>query len=174
MRTERQIAASGFELWQSLYARGVATGRGELVAPEEERVAATDELLAASIPGLMRVSSVIAASAVVRDQRDLGATAPKRTAAVLRLLDSALAAHGRDHGYDVDAWRARAVMAAWVTGDELADGDSSLQDVLELAVQRVAGALAALARDRLGVPENLAEASGQMLVIFAVASERRR
>src|SRR4051794_13244572 len=94
-----------YEAWDDLYARAIAAGSGVLVAPCDERVAATDELLASAIRGLLRLGTLAAVALVAADDTRCTAVLQRQAAAVLRVLDRALAAHGRDHGYDVDAWR---------------------------------------------------------------------
>ena len=94
-------------------------------------------------------------------------------AAVLRLLDRALAAHGRDHGYRVAAWLDNALGAAQVTASAISGVEVDampLSRVVLDAVDAVVAAVMALHRDRLGVPGELADALGSMLVLHVAAA----
>jgi hypothetical protein len=172
VRTQARLAALGQESWEAFYARAASAGSGELVDPQEERLAATDELLAAALPALMRVGGRLMTAALVAGT-SAGAVA-RETAGVVRVLDRALAAHGRDHGYDVEAWRSAAVSTAWVLADlPEGDGPAALAELIEEVTRAVAGVFIALPRDRLGVAEGLAHAIAHVLVVHAVVAGRR-
>jgi hypothetical protein len=162
------------EKWRAQYRQALAAGCGRVVGLEHERLAAPDELVALALPGLVRLG----AFALLVD----GASAPspecaralaREAAGVLRLLDRALAAHGRDHGYRVAVWLEHALGAAQATA-----GDASriemdampLSRVVLDAVDAVAAVVTALHRDRLGVPGELADALGPMLVLHVAAA----
>jgi hypothetical protein len=165
VRTQARLEALGYESWEALYTRAGSVGHGELVDPREERLAATDELLAAALPALMRIGGRLMTAAVVAGS----AAVARDTAGVLRVLDRALAAHGRDHGYDVEAWRSAAVTTAWVLADlPKGDGPAALAELIEEVTRQVAGVFVALPRDRLGVPERLADAIAHVLVVHVV------
>jgi hypothetical protein len=144
---------AGYDFWDAQYDRAIAAGCGEAMALDEERLAAPDELAVATFALLLRIAAADPDAAPVRD-----------AAAVVRLLDRALAAHGRDNGYDVSAWRASAVTCAWTLGDEAPAGRAA--PALEDVARHVSEALVALPRDRLGVPEPLAAALGHALVVY--------
>jgi hypothetical protein len=167
VKTEFRLAPVDCEDWEALYERASSLGHGELVEPEEERVAATDELLAAVMPAAARTYGRLVGSAFVADSS--GARLAREIAAILHVLDAALAAHGRDHGYDVTAWRAAAVATADVAGDEPLD-TVALLAFLEEAVRQAAGVFVALSRDRFAVSERLADALAHVLVVFAALS----
>jgi hypothetical protein len=166
VKTEFRVEPVGSAGWEALYERASSLGHGELVEPEEERVAATDELVAAAMPAAARMYGRMVASALVGEPDGPPA---RETAAILRVLDAALAAHGRDHGYDVTAWRDAAVTAADVLADEPLDA-VALVACLEEAIRQAAGVFVALARDRFAVSERLADAIAHVLVVFAALS----
>ncbi len=170
VRTEDRLASQRYECWEALYAQATAAGCGEIVARDEERVAATDELLAAALPALVRVAAGLMAVAIMGTDVRRGRVLRRESAAALRLLDRALIAHGRDHGYDPDAWRMRAATTAWVLGDCGAEiSAEQLATTVEEVVRDVAHVFVALRRDRLGVAECLADAIGRMLVTYGAS-----
>jgi hypothetical protein len=154
------LVEAGYEFWEEQHDHAIAIGRGEAVALEEERIAAADELAAATFEVLIRIGCRLPAA-------DQDAALAREAAAVVRLLDRALAAHGRDNGYDVGAWRMSAVTCAWSLGDEECAGATWLATAIEDATRDIAQALLAIPRDRLGVPECLASALGHALVVYA-------
>ena len=96
-------------------------------------------------------------------------------AAVVRLLDRALVAYGRDHGQQVDAWRQSVVITAAATAAFL-DRDPEptrcqLSGALERRARCIADALVALPHDPSTVPNHVAEAAGEFLVVFAATTE---
>jgi len=174
VRTEYRLTSLGYECWEALYGQATSAGCGEIVPPDEERLAATDELLAAALPVLMRVGNRFVAAAISRRDPRLGNALAREAAATLRLLDRALIAHGRDHGYDPEAWRTRAATTAWVLGDSEEEFDATLlATIVEDVVRGVGRVFVALPRDRLGVPEWLSDAIGQLLVVYATAGQGR-
>jgi hypothetical protein len=95
----------------------------------------------------------------------------REAVAVLRLLDRALAAHGRDHGYSVAAWLNQTVSVAHAVACGISQRDVDLllaARVLD-AVDAVARVVIGLRRDRMGVPEELTEALGSVLVLHVAA-----
>jgi hypothetical protein len=88
------------EHWSALYRQALAAGCGCVIGLQDERVASPDELVALALPGLVRLSALALLTDGTSDQPLECARALAREAAgVLRLLDRALAAHGRDQGY---------------------------------------------------------------------------
>ena len=101
------------EQWRELYRAAVAVGRGRVICPDEERLAAPDELVAMTLPELVRLGALgLLADGSPTTSRECAKVVGREGAAVLRLLDRALAAHGRDHGYSVAAWLNQAVSVA--------------------------------------------------------------
>jgi hypothetical protein len=79
---------------------------------ECERVAAADELVALTLPWLPSLGALAMLAECQAEPGRVRARALSRdAAAVLRLVDGALAADGRDHGYPVAAWLERAFRA---------------------------------------------------------------
>src|SRR5688572_7073087 len=88
--------------WCELYRAAVAAGRGRVICPDEERLAAPVELVAVTLPELVRLGAVaLLADGGTRAPSECAKVVSREGASVLRLLDRALAAHGRDHGYSV-------------------------------------------------------------------------
>jgi hypothetical protein len=92
-------------------------------------------------------------------------TVREGAAAVMRLLDRALRAHGRDAGYEIQAWRDHALVdaaaqAAVVAMMEPEDRPQSY--LVETTGEAFADVIIALHRDRVGVPEALAQALSTM------------
>jgi hypothetical protein len=170
-RTDPDLAALSLEEWECLYARAVGAGCGGIVAVGDERLAAADELVAMSLTGLVRAGTLATLAAVSPGEESYSVALGRKAAAVVRLLDSALAAHGRQNGYDAAAWRELAATIACASGDELADEDADepapLIEALDRAAERIACVFVVLPRDRMGVPAHLAEAIGPMLLIYA-------
>src|SRR4051794_2913006 len=139
-----------------LYQRALAAGSGLTIDPELERVSATDELVALTLPELVRLGAL----AVIADGPDwpqeCARAARQDAAAVLRLLDRALLAHGRDAGYTVDAWREHASIDAFTMVGVVAAMQPDEQPhttMIEAIAEAIASVVVALHRDRVGVPE---------------------
>jgi hypothetical protein len=162
------------EKWRALYRQALAAGCGHVIGLEHERLAAPDELVALALPGLVRLGGLALLVDGTSDPSPECARALSREAAsVLRLLDRALAAHGRDHGYRVAAWLEQALAAAQASA-----GVSRVEvDAMPLSrvVLEVVGAVAAVAmalhRDRLGVPGELADALASILVLYVAGAD---
>ena len=104
----------------------------------------------------------------------LAREARRHAALVIRLAHRALEVHARDVGYELDAWRERAVLeadaaltAAWVEGrdDELGLATAGVVD----ATIALAAAIAAVSRDCMAVPDQLASALAGWLLCYARA-----
>ena len=162
------------EQWHELYRAAVAAGRGDVICPDEERLAAPDELVALTVPELVRLGALaFLADASAGPPRECAKVISREAVAVLRLLDRTLAVHGRDHGYSVAAWLTQAVAVAHAIAGDISrrDVDVTPPGTLVLdAVDAVAGVVIALHRDRMGVPEELSEALGCMLVLHVAAA----
>ena len=92
----------------------------------------------------------------------------------MRLLDRALRAHGRDHRYRIDVWQAGMLTMAQAAAAALTDAnpeEKPLADTLRRDAGLIADALAALPRDRLGVPELQTQAASELLVVYVAARE---
>jgi Zn ribbon nucleic-acid-binding protein len=161
------------EQWHERYRAAVAAGRGCVICPDEERLAAPDELVALALPELVRLGALaLLADGNPDPPRECAKVVSREAATVLRLLDRALAAHGRDHGYSVAAWRHQAVSVAHAVACGISRRDIDLPlgaHVLD-AADAVARVVIALHRDRMGVPEELTEALGSVLVLHVAAA----
>jgi hypothetical protein len=162
------------EQWRALYRQARAAGCGRVIGLEHERLAAPDELVALALPGLLRLGALALLADVDSElPLDCARALTREAASVLRLLDRALAAHGRDHGYRIAAWLEHTLVAAQVTACEVsrvAVDAMPLRGVVMDAVDAVAEVVMALHRDRLGVPAGLADVLGSMLVLHAAGA----
>ena len=90
----------------------LAAGAGVWLTGEDERISTAHELVALAVPALVRLrTTALLADAdpePVAGESELAL----ESAGALRLLDRALAVHGRDHGYLTDAWCQHAHVAA--------------------------------------------------------------
>lgn len=168
------VSAIAPEQWRELYRVAVASGRGRVICPDEERLATPDELVALTLPDLVRLGALaLLADGSLGPPRECAKVVSREVVAVLRLLDRALAAHGRDHGYSVAAWLDQAVSVAHAIACDISRRDVDVMPLGTLvldAVNAVAGAVVALHRDRMGVPDELAQALGSMLVLYVTAT----
>jgi hypothetical protein len=175
--TVERLSGVGLDKWEHLYGRAVASGCGWLVAPEEERIAPAYELVAQTVAALCRLGAfAMVVDAVRGAEPQCAAALARESAAALRTLDRALAAHGRDHGYDVTAWLERAVRAACATAGELLTMPADewpLSWALEQAAAYMAVAVVDLHEQLMGVPEALAEAMGCLLAVHAASPAMR-
>ena len=163
------------EEWRLLYREASAVGRGCVIEAELERTAAPDELVALTLSGLVRLGSYgLLADGSPGPAPGFADALSRESGSVLRLLDRALAAHGRDHGYPVAAWLDHALTAAHalaLVSSRLAEAAMPLTILVEEAVDAVAAAVMALHRDRLGVAEELSFALASLLVLYVAAHE---
>jgi len=91
--------------WVSLHRRALADGCGRVLDRESERVGAADELVALTVPELPSLGALaMLAESLPEPCPGCARALSHSTAGVLRLVDGALTAHGRDHGYPVTAW----------------------------------------------------------------------
>jgi hypothetical protein len=174
--------------WPALHRRAIACGCGQAAHPDAERLAAADELVAVAVPELVRLGVLaLVADGGPRPPRECASALSCAAATVLRLLDRALAAHGRDTGYAVDAWlervfecaHARAGVVSRLEPDRLPLGllvEASKPDwlplglLVEASAEAAADVVTSLHRDRLGVPEGLADALASLLVLYAAGT----
>ena len=162
------------EQWCELYRAAVAAGRGRILCPDEERLAAPDELVAQTLPELVRLGALaLLVDGSSATPRECAKVVSREGVAVLRLLDRALAAHGRDHGYSVAPWLNHAVVIAHANACDISRRDVDAMPLATLVLDTanaVAGVVIALHRDRMGVPEDLAHALGSVLVLHVAAA----
>ena len=160
--------------WRKVHRRAVASARGRILDPDAERMAATDELVALTVPALSRLGVFALLAESSEEPSEACASVLGRNAAeVLRLLDRALAADGRDNDYPAAVWLEHAFRAAHsqaTTVATLGMDDAPLTTIVEASAEAVADGVIALPRDRLGVPEGLADALGSLLVLYVAAT----
>jgi hypothetical protein len=156
----------------------LAAGAGAVLSPEDERLSAADELVALALPPLVRLRAV----ALLADARqvlndELAAELAREAAGALRLVDAALSAHGRQHGYLTAAWLDRALLFAHcvISSPRHADPCACAcpcptGHLVDEVAQALSSVVLALHRDRLGVPEALADALSGLLVIYLSAT----
>jgi hypothetical protein len=171
MPSDRDISGVALAQWRVLLRQAAAIGCGLMIGVEDERVAPPEELVALALPGLARLSAL----SLLADEASVGCASAlsSEAAGVLRLLDRALAAHGRDHGYEPGAWVDHALASAQATaiGVSRAEARAPLSRVVDDAVNAVASTITALHRDRIGVPGALADAIGSVLVLYAAGAD---
>ena len=147
----------------------LGVGAGVWLTAEEERASAVHELVALAVPALVYLRTpALLADAAVEPTARFGGLALE-SAGALRLLDRALAAHGRDHGYLTDVWIQHACDAAYVAIHARGRKGALGASVDDAALALLGSVVIGLHRDRLAVPENLAEAIGSLLVLYLAA-----
>jgi hypothetical protein len=157
--------------WRALHRRAVASARGRILDLDAERMAATDDLVALTVPALARLAVfALLAEGSEEPSPGCGNVLSRNAADVLRLLDCALAADGRDHDYPAAVWLEHAFCAAHtqaVAITMLGINEMPLSTMVEASAETVADVVIALRRDPLGVPEGLSDALGSLLVLYA-------
>ena len=161
---------------ERIYNEAVCAG-GALSRPaDEERLHSALELLAQITTHTPYLALVVVELAGAGDAaaQCLAREARRHTAVAIRLAHRALEVHARDVGYELGAWRRRAVLEASATlaagcvedrGDELGVAAARLGD----ASAALAAAIAAVPTDRMAVPGHLASAVGAWLACYAQA-----
>jgi hypothetical protein len=161
--------------WPALYRFAVAAGCGQCVSDDEERIAAVDELLSYALPELVVLGELAASACGHCADGSARRALQDTTAGVVRLLDRALAADGREHRQVVEQWRRSAATSAHATAAFLEEDPEpprgQLAGALERGARCIADALVAMPREPSTVPEHVAEAAGEFLVVFAAATE---
>jgi hypothetical protein len=97
-------------------------------------------------------------------------------AAVLRLLDRALAAHAQAIGYATDTWLARTFECAHTRArlaSSMAPEELPLGLLVDTAAEATADAVMALHRDPFDVPEALVDGLASLLVVYAAGTAMR-
>src|SRR4051812_18542257 len=163
-------------LWPRLRRRARADGCGRVLDVESERVAAFGELVALTLPELPSLGGpAMRGEGHPGPRRDCARVVSREAADVLRLVDGALAAHGRAHGYPVSGWLDRAFAHADERARDVARltfAQAPISALVEAAAEALADVVIALDHDPLGVPEGLADALGSLLALYAADIER--
>ena len=162
--------------WPRLRRLALADGWGRMLDVECERVASAEDLVALTLPWLPSLGALaMLAECGPQFSREYARVLSRDAAVVVRLVDGALAADGRDEGYPVAAWlghafehaHERARGAARLTVEE-----SPMSTLVVAAAEALADVVMALHRDRLGVPEGLADGLASLLALYAADIER--
>ena len=139
-------------------------------------MAAADELVGLTLPEFASLGVV----AMLTEARERGGACAialsHRAAGVLRLVDRALAAHGRDNGYHTAP--GLNTPSTTPTSGPTPRRTSSRTNfpitmLVEAAAQALADAVIAFPRDRFGVPEALIDAVGSLMNLYALAHRDR-
>ena len=160
----------------SHYRLALAAGAGAVLSPEDERLSAADELVALALPPLVHLRAVaLLADATQALNDELAAELAHAAAAVLRLVDAALSAHGRQHGHLTAAWLDRALLFAHCTistprHENPCPCPCPTGHLVDDVAEALSSVMLALHHDRLGVPEALADALSGLLVIYLSAT----
>ena len=170
-------ATTGQAELRRVYAVAVARGANNTgCTAEEERAYGTLRLVTLALVRLSDLAlSAHLLDMVDEDEEDLlvARAASDVSAGALRLANRALEVHGRDVGYQTDAWIDRALLQTGATLDwQATDEDDDVPVALDearSATLALARATAATASDRMLVPEQLAEGLGHLLAIYAIA-----
>jgi hypothetical protein len=160
-----------------MYTVAVARGANNTgCSAEEERGYGTPRLVTLA---LIRVSDLVLSAHLLdmvdQDEADplVARAASDVSSGALRLAHRALELHGRNVGYDTDAWVERALLHAAAQLDWQAAGDCKgvpvALDEARAATVAIARASEATGTDRMLLPEQLAEGLGHLLAIYAIA-----
>ena len=170
-------AAVGDVELRRMYATAVACGGSNTgCTAEEERVCGMARLVTLA---LIRASDLVLSAHLLdmvdEDKQDplVARAASDVSAGALRLAHRALEIHSRDVGYETDVWIERALLHAAAELDWRATGEDEglpvALDEARSATMAIARASEAAVSDRMLVPEQLAEALGHLLTIYALA-----
>ena len=158
----------------ALHAEAVAAGAGAMLDLERESSGCAKEFVMSALEPLIRLYEIaLLVDHVGPDGADAHRALANASACLLRLIDRALVAHGRDHGHQIDGWRRRAwCLAEIAVHDRRDDPDRRSFGGL---VGEIAGALSAslvaLGRDnRSALPLDLIDALGLLLVVYTAAA----
>src|SRR3954447_17952687 len=162
--------------WPCLRHRALTDGCGRVLDLESERVAAFDELVALTVPELPSLGALaMLAECHPEPCRNCARVVSGEAADVLRLVDGAVAAHGRAHEYPVSGWLDRAFEHAHQRARDVARftfAQAPVSTLVQAAAEALADVVMALADDPLGVPEGLADALGSLLALYAADVDR--
>src|SRR4051794_27087144 len=162
--------------WPRLRGRARADGCGRMLDAECERKAAADQLVALTLPWLPSLGALaLLVECGPEPGREYARVLSRDTAVVLRLVDGALAADGRENGYPVAAWLTHAFEQAHERARGVARltiEQSPASTLVVAAAEALADVVMALDHDPVGVPEGLADGLGSLLALYAADMER--
>ena len=170
-------ATTGQAELRRVYAVAVARGANNTgCTAEVERAYGTLRLLTLALVRLPDLALCAHLLDMVDEREDdpvvARATSDVATGA-LRLANRALEIHGRDVGYQTDAWIELVLLQTGVTlGCQATTQDADVPVALDearSATLALTRATAATASDRMLVPEQLAQGLGHLMAIFAIA-----
>jgi hypothetical protein len=170
-------ATAGQAELRRLYARALVRGATNTsCTAEQERGFGPPRLVTLA---LIRVSDLALSAHLLdlvdEDEEDalVARAANNVSAGALRLAHRALEVHGREVGYQTDAWIGRVLLGAGAQLDWQAAGqDEGLPVALDearAATVSLARASETTANDRMLLPEQLADGLGHLLAIYAIA-----
>lgn len=170
-------ATAGQPELRRMYTAAVARGANNTrCTAEEERRYGTPRLVTLA---LMRVADLVLSAHLLdmidEDEEDplVARAASDVCAGALRLAHRALEVHGRNVGYDTEAWVERALLHTAAQLDWQTTGDCKglpvALDEARAATVAIARASEATATDRMLLPEQLANGLGHLLAIYAIA-----
>jgi hypothetical protein len=161
------------------YVAGIAAGATNTqCSAEEERTYGTLRLLTLAtlrLPDLFLYAHIVE---VLAGDGDRGRVPPVAVGAIsatgagaLRLAHRALETHGRDVGYEIEAWIDGALEQAGVLLCSQIDADAPvLLDHARLAAIALTRATAATADDRMLVPDEVANGLAHLLAVYMIAT----
>jgi hypothetical protein len=138
-------------------------------SPEEDRLCGTLQLVTLAILRLPDLAMIAQLLHMDSEDRVVLRVACEVAGGALRLAHRALETHGRDVGYEIEAWIDDALFTAAV---ELAGEHDEVPVLIEqvrLATLALTQAAAAIAEDRMLVPDRLANSLGYLLVVYVIA-----
>jgi hypothetical protein len=137
---------------------------------DEERAAGVDGLLAAALREMFGFGELTAMASFDPLAEECRQPLARLSASLVRLLDRAMCAHADATGYAVAPWREKVTLWADMSARELEDANAEenpLPDTLRRVATGLANALVALPRDRMDVPDQLAYALCDLLLVYA-------
>ena len=153
---------------KSSHRLALAAGADVWLTAEEERISGAHELVVLAVPALVRLRTPALLADAAPEPAAGCSELALESAGALRLLDRALAAHARDHGYLTDAWCEHAHNAADLA-IHAPGREGALGARVDDAALALGGVVIGLHRDRLAVPEHLAAAICALLVVYLAA-----
>lgn len=146
------------------------------MSPDEQRIAAVDEFLARTMIHFVRLGELASCASFTHLAHACAPGLADVTGSLLSVLDSALAAHGRDTGYSIDVWRADIALGSeracgMLRNERLGPDEYPLPLTIDRAARSIAEAIPALTRDRIAVPAAITSAAAEVLVVYAAACD---
>ncbi len=164
--------------WENVYDVAIASGRTRWMTPEEERVAACDELLAHCILELIGLARFTVLARVPSKTGECRRSIQTSSATLIRLLDRALSAHNRARPVDADPARENVAFGANVYASDPKTYSSAttwpLPAAIDRAASHIADALVAHTHDPAELHGYVTAASSELLVVAAATATGSR